>query len=128
MFIGTTNRKHIAKLLKRILQFSRRSNFKFALDDWEDEAASLPLPKDVKEGHFVVHAIDDGKQRRFIVALSYLADPGFVRLLEQAEEEFGFEQEGVLAIPCRHSDLEISLKARRRRNDLSFLLLILKPL
>ncbi|KAG5568228.1 hypothetical protein H5410_064757, partial [Solanum commersonii] len=112
-FIGTTNLKHIAKILKKILQFSRRSNFKIALDDWEDEAALLPLPKDVKEGHFVVHAV---KSR-------------FVRLLEQAEEEFGFKQEGVLAIPCRHSDLEIFLKTRKRtRNDLSFLLLMLNPL
>ncbi|WMV52380.1 hypothetical protein MTR67_045765 [Solanum verrucosum] len=115
MFIGTTNRKHIAKKLKKILQFSRRSNFKFALDDWEDEAASLPLPKDVKDGHFVVHAIDDGKQRRFIVELSYLADPGFVRLLEQAEEEFGFEQEGVLV--CRHSDLEKILENKKKKKN-----------
>ncbi|KAK6778688.1 hypothetical protein RDI58_025406 [Solanum bulbocastanum] len=117
MFIGTTNRKHIAKILKKILQFSRRSNFKFALNDWEDEVASLLLPKDVKEGHFVVHAIDDGKQRRFVVELSYLVDLGFVRLLEQAEEEFGFEQEGVLAIPCRHSDLEKILQNKNNKKN-----------
>ncbi|KAH0752671.1 hypothetical protein KY285_005819 [Solanum tuberosum] len=67
MFIGTTNRNHITKILKKILQFSRRSSFKFALDDWDDDANSLPLPKDVKEGHFVVHAVDDGKQMRFVV-------------------------------------------------------------
>ncbi|TMW94535.1 hypothetical protein EJD97_010121 [Solanum chilense] len=114
MFIGTTNRKHIAKILKKILQLPRKSSFKFAFNDWEDETASLPLPKDVKEGHFVVHAIDDGKQRRFVVELSYLADPGFIRLLEQAKEEFGFEQGGVLAIPCRHKDLEKILENKNK--------------
>ncbi|XP_059298203.1 auxin-induced protein 10A5-like [Lycium ferocissimum] len=112
MFAGTTSPKRIAKMLKKIIQFSRRSSFRRAIDDWDDDVASLP--KDVKEGHFVVHAIDDGKPRRFVVDLSYLADPGFVRLLEQAEEEFGFEQEGVLAVPCRHNDLEKILESRKK--------------
>ncbi|XP_060174551.1 auxin-induced protein X15-like [Lycium barbarum] len=114
MFAGTTSPKRISKMLKKIIQFSRRSSFRRAIDDWEDDMASLPPPKDVKEGHFVVHAIDDGKPRRFVLDLSYLADPGFLRLLEQAEEEFGFEQEGVLAIPCGHSDLEKILESRKK--------------
>ncbi|KAJ8533996.1 hypothetical protein K7X08_007320 [Anisodus acutangulus] len=100
-------------MLKKILRFSRRSSFRFTIDDWDDDSVSLPPPEDVKEGHFVVHAIDDGKPRRFVVELSYLADPGFVRLLEQVEEEFGFE-EGVLVVPCRHSDLERILQSRKK--------------
>ncbi|MCD7473169.1 hypothetical protein HAX54_014806 [Datura stramonium] len=103
-----TSGKHIAKTLKKMLRFSRRSS-SLRLD-WDDDNALPP------EGHFVVHAIDDdddGKPRRFVVELSYLADPGFVRLLEQAAEEFGFEQEGVLAVPCRHSDLEKILESRK---------------
>lgn len=103
MFRGRTSRK----ILKKMLQFSRRWNFKYA--------GSLPLPEDVKEGHFVVRAIDDGKQRRFVLELSYLADPGFMRLLEQAEEEFGFEQQGVLAVPCSHCDLEKIVENRKNK-------------
>ncbi|KAF3638453.1 putative auxin-induced protein X15-like [Capsicum annuum] len=115
MFAGTTSPKHIAKMLKKILQFTRRSsNFRHAIDDWDEDASSLPPPENVKEGHFVVHAIDDGKLRRFVVKLSYLADPGFMRLLEQAEEEFGFKQEGVLAVPCRHSEMEKILESRKK--------------
>ncbi|CAI9097973.1 OLC1v1034500C1 [Oldenlandia corymbosa var. corymbosa] len=69
-------------------------------------------PEDVKEGHFVVHAVDDGELRRFIMALSYLSHPDFLSLLQQAEAEFGFKQEGVLVVPCRHSDLEKILRWR----------------
>ncbi|KAK4345740.1 hypothetical protein RND71_035916 [Anisodus tanguticus] len=64
MFVGTTSPKYIAKMLKKILRFSRRSSFRFTIDDWDDDSVSLPPPEDVKEGHFVVHAIDDGKPRR----------------------------------------------------------------
>ncbi|CAN4109587.1 unnamed protein product [Withania somnifera] len=115
MFAGAMN---LVKMLKKMLQFSRRSNFRLDINDWDDDTAAslMPLPEDhVKEGHFVVHAIDDGKQmRRFVIELSYLADPGFMRLLEQAEEEFGFQQQGVLAVPCRHSDLEKILESRNK--------------
>lgn len=64
------------------------------------------VPKDVKEGHFAVLAIEDGRSKRFVVALRYLSHPQFQRLLEQAAEEYGFEHEGALAIPCRPSELE----------------------
>ncbi|KAK6147029.1 hypothetical protein DH2020_017941 [Rehmannia glutinosa] len=64
------------------------------------------LPEDVKEGQFAVHTVDDGELRKYVLQLSYLADPGFLKLLEQAEEEFGFGQTGILAIPCTYSDLQ----------------------
>ncbi|KAL8516694.1 hypothetical protein ACS0TY_015087 [Phlomoides rotata] len=47
----------------------------------------------------MVHTVDDGKLRRFIVDLSYLADPRFLMLLEKAEQEFGFEQMGICHEP-----------------------------
>lgn len=64
------------------------------------------VPEDVKEGHFTVLAISDEEPKRFIVSLSCLSHPVFLKLLELAEEEFGFNQEGVLAIPCKASELE----------------------
>lgn len=38
--------------------------------------------------------------QRFIIPTSYLRHRAFAALLHEAEEEFGFQQEGVLKIPC----------------------------
>ncbi|XP_031123301.1 auxin-responsive protein SAUR50-like [Ipomoea triloba] len=68
---------------------------------------SEDVPNDVKEGHFAVMAVDDDdKLKRFIVPLSCLRNPCFLRLLEKAAEEYGFEHEGALMLPCRSSELE----------------------
>ncbi|XP_010907929.1 auxin-responsive protein SAUR32-like [Elaeis guineensis] len=40
------------------------------------------------------------EQHRFEVPVEYLKHPLFVGLLHQAEEEFGFEQNGAITIPC----------------------------
>ncbi|KAL1313739.1 auxin-responsive protein SAUR50-like [Arachis ipaensis] len=56
--------------------------------------------KGVKEGHFVVIATQGWKEERFFIELGHLDNPDFVQLLKQAEEEYGFSQEGALAIPC----------------------------
>lgn len=64
----------------------------------------LPVD-DVKEGKFVVHTLDDDTLRRSVVELSYLSNPGFLKLLEQAEQEFGVGQMGILGIPCTHNHL-----------------------
>ncbi|KAL8214326.1 hypothetical protein R6Q57_003775 [Mikania cordata] len=68
------------------------------------------VPKDVKEGHFAVIASDDYAERRFVVPIAYLSHPSFLRLLERAAEEYGFDHEGVLVIPCRPSELEWMLE------------------
>ncbi|CAL0309892.1 unnamed protein product [Lupinus luteus] len=63
-------------------------------------------PKGVKQGHFVVIATEGCKAERFFIELGYLHHPEFVKLLNQAEEEFGFSQVGALAIPCEPDDLK----------------------
>lgn len=77
------------------------------------------VPGDVKQGHFAVLAVSDERPSRFILPLSCLSNPLFLKLLESAAEEFGFNQEGTLAIPCRASELERVLEsseeARGRR-------------
>ncbi|KAK1283987.1 hypothetical protein QJS10_CPB21g00327 [Acorus calamus] len=67
----------------------------------------MEVPEDVKDGQFAVVAVsgDDGP-KRFVVSLRCLSHPTFLRLLEKAEEEFGFSQEGPLTIPCQSSELE----------------------
>ncbi|CAN1274670.1 Protein SMALL AUXIN UP-REGULATED RNA 16 [Linum perenne] len=76
--------------------------------DFDDlDPSSEVLPEDVKEGHFVVRTANDGEpNKRFLIRLDYLAHPGFIRLLELAEEEFGLRQVGVLAVPCRSVELQ----------------------
>nr|DAD28542.1 TPA_asm: hypothetical protein HUJ06_030010 [Nelumbo nucifera] len=60
----------------------------------EGEKATVPL--DVKEGHYAVFAVEGCERERFIVELGYLTNPHFLLLLREAEEEFGFKQEGVV--------------------------------
>ncbi|KAK9074303.1 hypothetical protein SSX86_006900 [Deinandra increscens subsp. villosa] len=41
-----------------------------------------------------------GEQNRFVVPVMWFNHPLFVQLLQKAEEEYGFEQMGTIAIPC----------------------------
>ncbi|KAH6797670.1 hypothetical protein C2S52_022224 [Perilla frutescens var. hirtella] len=100
-------------MIHRIIASRSKCGYNPATDrECEDEETCLVngVPEDVKKGHFVVHTVDGGESRRFVVELSYLGHPGFLKLLEQAEQEFGFKQTGILAIPCRHTDLQSVLQ------------------
>lgn len=92
-------------MLNKFLSFPTQYDSENSLDQDNEENEAL-LPVDVKEGQFAVHTVDDGVLRRSVVELIYLTHPGFVKLLEQAEEEFGFGQMGVLVIPCTYSHLQ----------------------
>ncbi|XP_050229004.1 auxin-responsive protein SAUR32 [Mercurialis annua] len=74
---------------------------------------------EIKQGHFAVIAVKGGEPKRFIVELEYLTDPAFVKLLEDAEEEYGFQQKGVLSVPCQPEELEMIIGERRRRRRMS---------
>ncbi|TKY64707.1 Auxin-responsive protein SAUR72 [Spatholobus suberectus] len=57
-------------------------------------------------------AVCVGKElKRFVIPTDYLRHEAFEMLLQEAEEEFGFQQEGVLKIPCQVSVFEKILKA-----------------
>ncbi|MCD7467129.1 Auxin-responsive protein saur50 [Datura stramonium] len=57
------------------------------------------LPLDVPKGHFAVYV---GENRaRYIVPISFLSHPEFQCLLRQAEEEFGFDHDMGITIPCQ---------------------------
>uniref|UniRef100_A0A3Q7ETP7 Uncharacterized protein n=1 Tax=Solanum lycopersicum TaxID=4081 RepID=A0A3Q7ETP7_SOLLC len=56
------------------------------------------LPIDVPKGHFAVYV---GENRsRYIVPISFLTHPEFQCLLRQSEEEFGFDHDMGITIPC----------------------------
>ena len=86
--------------------------------DFTEEETEVPMsvPDDVKEGHFAVVAVKGAEKKRFVVKLECLNSPTFLRLLEQAEEEYGFEQTGALAVPCRPEELHKILR-RHERDD-----------
>lgn len=74
---------------------------------WRSKARMSPasqIPSDVPAGHVSV-CVGAGC-RRFVVRASYLNHPIFVKLLSQAEEEYGFTNRGPLTIPCDESLFE----------------------
>ncbi|KAL6574873.1 hypothetical protein OROMI_012158 [Orobanche minor] len=119
---GLVNIKFVVKMLRKVLSRSilHDSSEPAIKDHHRDHENVDLLPEDVKEGHFAVYAVgdddddDDGELRRFIIEISYLSHPGFLKLLKQAEEEFGFEQSGVLAIPCTYRDLQTVVASKEK--------------
>ncbi|PWA81190.1 hypothetical protein CTI12_AA189550 [Artemisia annua] len=83
------------KILKR--SFSNGSSTEF-----------LAIPK----GFFAVY-VGEEEKTRFVVPVSLLSQPAFQELLQQAEEEFGYNHPmGGLTIPCSEdvfTDLASSL-------------------
>ncbi|GAA0153717.1 hypothetical protein Leryth_011465 [Lithospermum erythrorhizon] len=83
----------IKQILKRCSSLGKKQNF--------DE---LGLPMDVPKGHFVVYV---GQNRtRYIVPISILNRSEFQSLLQRAEEEFGFDHDMGLTIPCEEEFFE----------------------
>ncbi|KAF8389475.1 hypothetical protein HHK36_026170 [Tetracentron sinense] len=67
-------------------------------------------------------AICVGKElKRFIIPTEYLGHRAFGILLREAEEEFGFQQEGVLRIPCEVSVFEKILKVVEEKKEVFFM-------
>lgn len=65
-------------------------------------------PTDVPKGHFVVYI---GEARsRYVLPISWLHNKCFQSLLQRAAEEFGFNHEMGLTIPCQEQDF-LSLMA-----------------
>ncbi|EHA8590847.1 auxin-responsive protein SAUR71 [Cocos nucifera] len=55
----------------------------------------------VPEGHVPVY-VGDGEEEveRFVVRAELLSRPAFVELLHRSAQEYGYNQRGVLRIPC----------------------------
>ncbi|RWR81898.1 LOW QUALITY PROTEIN: auxin-responsive protein SAUR71-like protein [Cinnamomum micranthum f. kanehirae] len=58
----------------------------------------------VPEGHLPVYVGEE--MERFVVKAKLLNHPMFKELLNQSEREYGYQQQGVLRIPCRVSVFE----------------------
>ncbi|MQM07278.1 hypothetical protein Taro_040118 [Colocasia esculenta] len=58
---------------------------------------ALHIPK----GCLAVMVGQEGEeQQRFVVPVAYLSHPLFMQLLKDAEDEYGFDHKGAIALPC----------------------------
>ena len=63
----------------------------------ENQASSKAV--EVPKGYLAVYVGE--RMKRFVIPISYLTQPSFQELLNQAEEEFGYDHPmGGLTIPC----------------------------
>jgi SAUR family protein len=93
----SSNASKSIKFIKRTLSFTDSSS-----------AAAAASNDVVPKGYL---AICVGKElKRYIIPTEYLGHQAFGILLREAEEEFGFQQEGVLKIPCEVPVFEKILK------------------
>lgn len=55
----------------------------------------------IPKGCLAVKVGQEGEeQQRFVVPVSYFNHPLFLRLLKVAEDEYGFDQQGPITLPC----------------------------
>ncbi|PNY03310.1 auxin-induced protein X10A-like, partial [Trifolium pratense] len=72
--------------------------------------ASSSKGVDVQKGYLAVYVGDEMK--RFVIPISYLNQPSFQGLLNQAEEQFEYDHPmGGLTIPCRE-DVFLDITSR----------------
>lgn len=100
----------LTKLQRGFFFSSSRKNDLSDIDEGEKM-----VPNDVKKGHFAVIAVKGREPKRFIVELANLSNPEFLSLLEQAKEEYGFQQNGVIAVPCFPEELQNVISSKRKK-------------
>lgn len=77
-------------------------------DSDEEGCQSPEPPPDVPKGYLAVYV--GPELRRFIIPTTYLSHHLFKVLLEKAAEEFGFDHNGGLTIPCEIETFKYLLK------------------
>ncbi|KNA20171.1 hypothetical protein SOVF_054880 [Spinacia oleracea] len=93
------------KFLKKTLSFS---------DNYSVSSVSATTEY-VPKGYLAVCV---GKEfKRYVIPTEYLGHQAFGILLREAEEEFGFHQEGVLKIPCEVAVFEKILKMVEHKHN-----------
>ncbi|XXG65847.1 hypothetical protein AAC387_Pa05g3452 [Persea americana] len=65
----------------------------------------------VPEGYLPVYVGEE--KERFVVSFKLLNHPMFLELLNRSANEYGYEQQGVLRIPCRVSVFQQVLETLR---------------
>ena len=97
--------RHIVRLRQMLRRWRNKARL---------SSVSRSVPSDVPSGHVAV-CVGSGC-RRFVVRASYLNHPILSNLLVQAEEEYGFVNQGPLVIPCEESVFEEAIRFISRSN------------
>lgn len=84
----------------------------------ENMQSCTDIPKDVPKGHCAVYV--GSERRRFIIPTTYLHHSLFRALLEKAEEEYGFEYQMGLTIPCEEVVFRHLTTMLRRKKKTAF--------
>ncbi|KAJ1376641.1 Small auxin-up RNA [Sesbania bispinosa] len=95
--------QQILKKWRRMANSSKTSRGNNSISEREGGSSNM-----VPKGYLAVCVGVD--LNRFVIPTEYLGHQAFHVLLREAEEEFGFEQTGVLRIPCEVSVFENILK------------------
>ncbi|OVA19266.1 Auxin-induced protein [Macleaya cordata] len=104
--------KEFLRLLN-VLSSNRKGISLESNDDSKEKLLSRETMKDLRNsrnlrevprGYLAVYV--GSESQRFVIPATYLSFPDFRVLMERVEEEFGFEQEGGLRIPCEENDFE----------------------
>ncbi|XP_071901186.1 protein SMALL AUXIN UP-REGULATED RNA 51-like [Coffea arabica] len=108
---GSSNSSKSIKFLKKTQSFSERESSSSLNNGAVSGGSSDVVPK----GYLAVCVGEELK--RFVIPMEYLGHQAFGILLREAEEEFGFQQEGVLKIPCQVAVFEKILKMMDESRD-----------
>ncbi|KAK7389764.1 hypothetical protein VNO78_25057 [Psophocarpus tetragonolobus] len=60
--------------------------------------------KDIPKGFLPIKVGQGEEQQKIVMPIMYLNHPLFSQLLKEAEEEYGFDQQGTIIIPCLVKD------------------------
>lgn len=109
----SSSTKSINKFLKKTLSFSEKD--RSPAEGCGINSSDAAVPKGCLA--VSVGKEDDKEEvKRFVIPMDYLGHPSFQILLREAEEEFGFQQQGLLKIPCEVPVFEKILKNMNSNN------------
>ena len=94
--------RHIVRLRQMLRRWRNKARMS------ANRSSAAAPPSDVPAGHVAVCV--GINCTRFIVRATYLNHPVFQKLLVQAEEEYGFANNGPLAIPCDEALFEDAIR------------------
>ncbi|XP_047339275.1 auxin-responsive protein SAUR71-like [Impatiens glandulifera] len=105
------------KLIKRLSRVSDSSQYFLLRTDCVGSTAKSGSRSSVSvpEGHFPVYVGEE--MERFVVSADLLNYPIFVKLLNKSAQEYGYEQKGVLRIPCHVIVFERIIEAFRLADE-----------
>ncbi|KAL1221498.1 Auxin-responsive protein SAUR71 [Cardamine amara subsp. amara] len=87
------------QLIRRLSRVADSTQYSLLRSESQRRRSKKEKPKSwVPEGHVPVYVGQE--MERFVVTAELLNHPVFVALLKRSAQEYGYEQQGVLRIPC----------------------------